>query len=168
MTKISFLLLLALILVLTSSPVSLSKAGSPPQQPSHKAEEAWLRIQSTASGVELILEPNNGDSFRGRFISASHDTLSLSIKGKTFDVARSLIRRLYSVKERSRSKLTLVGAGIGLVVGIGCGLLVVAGSDSVDANFAPVSFGFVGMLAGGAIGALTGGKRKGQLLYESK
>ena len=168
MTKITFLPLLALIMILTCAPISLAQTGSA-QQTQQEAERAWLRVQSIAPGAELILRPKNGDSFRGRFVSASEDKLSLSIKGKSFDIDRSLIRRLYSVREGSRSKSALIGAGVGLATGIGGGLLVVAGSDkTMGVNLAPVSFGFVGMVAGAAIGALRGGKGKGQLLYESK
>jgi hypothetical protein len=168
MANKTFLSLLALILVLTGAPVSLAQMRTA-QQTEQEADRAWLRLQSIAPGAELILEPRNGDSFRGRFVSATQDHISLSIKSKNFDVARSLVRRLYSVKERSRSKSTLAGAGIGLAVGIGGGILVVAASDkTMGVNFAPVSLGFVGMLAGAAIGALKGGKHKGQLLYESK
>ena len=163
-----FLTFLALIVALTSTQVSLAQTGPSPQQLMQGTDQAWLRVQSIAPGAELILEPKNGDSFRGRFVSASQDKLSLSIKGKNFDVARGLIRRLYGVKDRSRSKAALAGAGIGLAAGIGVGLLVVAGTDNEDANFAPVSFGFIGMVVGSAIGALRGGKRRGQLLYESK
>lgn len=168
MIKVIFLPFLAAALILTSAPVSLSQTAASPQQPMQDDDRAWLRTQSIAPGAELILEPKNGDSYRGRFVSASEDKLILSVKGKNFEVARGLIRRLYSVKNRSRSKSILIGAGIGLAGGIGGGLIVVAASDNQDANLAPVSLGFVGMLAGAAIGAFKGGKHKGQLLYESK
>lgn len=54
-------------------------------------------------------------------------------------------------------------------MGFGLGLVAVAiGDKDSGANFAPVSFAFVATIAGAAIGALRGGKQKGELLYKRR
>ena len=155
-------------IMLASAPPSFGRSQSSQQARTQDADSAWLRARRIAPGAEVIVEPTRGDAIQGRFVSASDSKLSLYIEGKDFEINRSSIRKIWGVKLRSRSKSTLGGAGIGLASGVGLGALVVAGSDkTTGVNLAPVSFGFVGMVVGAAIGALRGGKHRGTLLYES-
>jgi hypothetical protein len=163
-------LLVALIAVPAVSAVSAyaSSSRSETQQPS-STNDAWAHVQQIAQGVELQVEPTRGSSVRGRFISATDTTLSLYMDKKVFELQRDTIRRIHAVGSRSRSRSALVGAGVGLGSGVGVGLLVLAGSDRTSgANLSPVSFGFVGTVAGAVIGVLRGGKHRGPLLYERK
>lgn len=160
-------LLSSIMLALAPSSFAQSQASQQPR--TQDADSAWLKAQRIAPGVEVIVEPTRGGAIKGRFVGASDSNLSLYIEGKLFEIERNLIRKIWGVKVRSRSKSTLVGAGVGLASGVGVGALVVVASDKTKGvNLAPVSFGFFGMLIGAAIGALRGGKRRGELLYESK
>src|SRR4030095_11711767 len=155
-------------IVLALAPPSFARSQVSQQTPAQDADSAWLKAQQIAPAVEIMVEPKRGGSIKGRFVVASDSKLSLYVDGKLFEIERNLIRKIWSVRVRSRSKSTLVGAGVGLASGVGVGILVVVGSDKTEgANFAPVSFGFVGMVIGAVIVALRGGKHRGELLYES-
>jgi hypothetical protein len=159
-------LLVALTAVVAVVPANAGASRSQPQQPASTGD-AWAHVRQIAQGVELQVEPMRGSSVRGRFVSASDTALSLYVDKNVFELQRDTIRRIHAVESRSRSRSALVGAGVGLGSGVGIGLLVVAGGDkSSGANLAPVSFGFVGTVAGAVIGVLRGGKHKGPLLYE--
>src|SRR5262245_47946799 len=165
--KRSVVAFVILIAMFVQAPASLASSGSSPQQ-AQDAERQWKQLQNTAPGVELHVESTTKSSLRGRFVSASDTKLIVYVETRNFEIERSSIRRIYTVKDRSRSKSTKIGAGIGLLAGLGIGFLLVAGSDNSDANLAPVSLGVLGTLAGAGIGALSGGKRRGDLLYSSK
>jgi hypothetical protein len=157
-----------LVLLSFARPSTVLASSDSSRQQTQDAERQWMQLQNTSPGVELIVESTGKSSLRGRFVSASDTKLTMFVEQKNFEIDRSSIRRIYAVRDRSRSRSTLIGAGVGLAAGIGIGFLVIAGSDNSDANFAPLSLGVLGTLAGAAIGALTGGKRQGRLLYSSK
>ena len=160
--------LLALLLALAGLPVSAAQSGEA-QSISGEAERAWARVRSLEAGTELVVEPKTGDSYRANFVAASQDKLTLAVKGGTVEAERALISRLYMVSRKSRSGSALAGAGSGRAAGLSRGLFVFAvGGRAAHPKLAPVRLGLAGLLAGAVTGAFTGGKRKGQLLYESK
>lgn len=141
----------------------------PPVASAQDAAQGWLSVQALAPGTALIVETKNGDILKGKLNGAPATTLSLTVEGNTLDLGQSTIRRIYRAKGWSRTKTALLGAGIGGAAGVGIGIGVAAADDnSIGANFAPLSFGFVGVVAGAVVGAVSGGKRKGRLLYEAK
>jgi hypothetical protein len=164
--RLSLVLSSLVVLVTVGAPHPACAGALRSQQPT-SADDAWAHVQQIAQGVELQVEPMRGSSVRGRFISATDTALSLYVDKKVFEVQRDTIRRIHAVEDRSRTRSALVGAGIGLGSGVGIGVLVaVAGDKNSGANFAAVSFGFVGTVAGAVVGVLRGGKRRGPLLYE--
>ena len=165
--KLHTAILLMLSISFAHAPAALASVDSS-QQPAPDVDRQWNQLQNTSPGVELIVESTGKSSVRGRFVRASDTKLVIYVDQKDFEIDRSSIRRIYAVKERSRSKATRTGAAVGLLAGIGTGLLVVVGGRNSDSNLAPVGMGVIGMVAGAAIGALSGGKHRGQLLYSSK
>jgi hypothetical protein len=115
------------------------------------------------------LHVDKGYTVRSRFVSANDVSLDVYADKRTFTIDRRAIRKICSVIQRSRSNRALVGAGIGLGTGVGLGFVQAATArEGADVSLAPVGLGFVGVFAGAAVGALTGGRHRGPLLYERK
>jgi hypothetical protein len=163
--KPCIVVLLVLLSCLNSFAAPVSNDSSSGQ--SQDADRQWMQLENTPPGVELMVESTGRSSLTGRFVSASDTKLTMNVQQRDVEIDRSAIRRVYAVKERSRSKWTRNGAVLGLAAGFGIGLLVTAG-HSGDSNIAPVGMGAIGTLAGAAVGALSGGKHRGKLLYSSK
>lgn len=165
--------LLALILLLTTSIVAPAQTTAQPA--ANTTAQDWQGLRNLKPGKKVLVETNIG-TVEGKFISAVGSKLSLSDDGYTFSLEQRDIKRIYRLKSRwSRRMGARVGAGIGMVVGtfVGAGRMVrleeAAGHVPSDADTAPVFAGFfLGTLTGAGVGALLGGKRKGELLYEAK
>lgn len=154
----------ALLLVITMVMAWLPAASA------QDAMRDWPAVQAIATGTELFVETKDGKTIRGTLNYVRGTTVSLSSKVNDVVLEQNAIRRVYLAKTRSRTATALIGAGIGGAVGVGSGIAVANSDDtSIGANFAPLSFGFVGVVGGAVVGALLGGRqRKGRLLYEAQ
>src|SRR5207248_1073701 len=127
---------------------------------------------------KILVEFKSGvrDPVEGKFVSAVGGRLTLSNGGYAFGLEQRDIQRVYRLKGRwSRGTLAKVGAGIGMVVGTFVGVAIEVRNEerpghvpSADDDGPAIAGAFLGTLAGAGAGALLGGKRKGQLLYEAK
>jgi hypothetical protein len=136
----------------------------------------WQGLRDIEPGKKILIEFKTGGKVDGKLVNLVGSTLSLSDDGDIYILEQSDIQRVYRLKGRwSREKVARIGAGIGMVVGtlVGAGKMVRAeeevGHISSSKDTAPLfGGGFIGALAGAGLGALLGGKRKGELLYEAK
>lgn len=161
-------LLLALILVPTSSTtVALAQTNSGQSVTNTNAQD-WQGLRGLKHGKKLLVEFKTGSTIEGKFDGVTGSTLNLSSGGSIYTVEQRDIQRVHRLKGRwSRRKTARIGAGIGLVVGLLIGTEMVVNSPRADhpGAFAGMS---LGTLTGAGVGALVGGKRKGELLYEAK
>lgn len=160
-------LLLALILAPTSSAVALAQTNSGQPQTNTNVQD-WQGLRGLEHGKKLLVEFKTGSTIEGKFDGVTGSTLSLSSGGSTYTVEQRDIQRVYRLKGRwSRRTTARIGAGIGMVVGLLIGTKMVVDSPRTDhpGAFAGLS---LGALTGAGMGALVGGKRKGELLYEAK
>jgi hypothetical protein len=169
--------LLASILALTQTPFTTAQANDPTTTKTDAIAQDWQGLRDLKPGKKILIEFKPGVSYpvEGKFASVEGDRLYLSGEYPTSFEQRD-IQRVYRLKGRwSRGKAARIGAGIGLVVGtfIGAGVGIRAegqpGHIPSEADTAPAFAGFfIGGLVGAGLGALGGGKRKGELLYEAK
>jgi hypothetical protein len=123
------------------------------------------------TGDRLSIELKNGPKIDGKFTSISDGSLSLTVKGKSVDVKREEVSRVYHVVKKSATKATLIGLGVGAGAGAAIGL---AGDANDNAGFNKIDHAVtagltvVGAGAGAAIGYLIGrSSRKRVLIYQA-
>lgn len=160
---ISVVLIIALV---PSLALGARKAGSSTQQVGD-----WSSINSVPTGDRLLVELKNGQTIEGKLASISDSSLSLTVKGKSVDVKREDVARVYHVVKKSATKATLIGLGVGAGAGAAIGLAADAndngGFEKID-HVATAALTVVGAGAGAAIGYLIGrGKRKRVLIYQA-
>ena len=161
---------LAISVVLTIALVPLLAFGAEPDGgPPQLAD--WSSINSVPAGDRLSIELKNGQKIDGKLSSFSDSTLSLTVKGKSVDVKRDDVSRVYHVVKKSATKATLIGLGIGAGAGAAIGLAADAndngGFEKID-HVATAGLTVVGAGAGAAIGYLIGrSSRKRILIYQA-
>ena len=170
--------LLALILALTATPAATSQTNNPGPAATVQPAQDWQGLSGLKAGRRISVELQGGsvETFEGKFISVAGSKLNLSDDGITVSLEQRDIRRVYRVKGRwSRSKTARIGAAVGMVLGTTIGVERgiraerEVGHVPSDADTAPAFAGFaLGALAGAGAGALLGGRRRGELLYEAK
>jgi hypothetical protein len=170
--------LLALILWLTLTPAAASQTDKTGPAAAVKDAQDWQGLSSLKPGRRILVELRGGsvETFEGKFIGVAGSKLNLSDDGYTVSLEQSDIHRVYRLKGRwSRSKTARIGAGVGMVLGTIIGVRRGIRAESAvghvpsDADTAPAFAGFaLGTLAGAGLGALLGGRRRGELLYEAK
>ena len=167
--------ILASILFLATSPVALTQTT---QVTSADVAQDWQQLRGLKQGKQILVElkPGLGEPVTGKFVSATGSKLTVSLDGFNFDVEQRDIQKVYRLKGRwSRSRMAKIGMGVGMLTGtfIGVGKSIEnerrPNHISTERDQLPSVLGFFfGSLAGAGIGALLGGKRKVELLYEAK
>lgn len=170
-------LLLNFTLILTASPFTFAQTNnSAPTQTNVAAVQDWQKLRDIKPGKKVLVEFKSGNTIDGKVSSLAGSTLTLSSGKNTYMLEQRDIQRVYRLKGRwSRNKAARIGAIIGTLVGtivggeIGLRAEGRVGHVPSDEDTGPAFGGFfIGMLAGAGLGALVGGKRKGELLYEAK
>jgi hypothetical protein len=173
--KESLILLLMISLVLTASPVAMTQSSQADQSTPNDKVQDWQGMYGVMPGTKLVVELKSGRKGEGEVVSLAGSRLTLSAKGHTYVFEQIGIQKIYGFKGRSRSKTARIGAGIGMFLGTFIGVGMAIRNESrpnrvhSDAERIPAVAGlFLGTLAGGGVGALFGGKRRKELLYEAK
>jgi hypothetical protein len=173
--KKCLILLLMFSLVLTASPVAVTQTNQPEQSTTNEKVLDWQGMYGVMPGTKLVVELKSGRKGEGEAVSLAGSKLTLSAKGHTYVFEQSGIQRIYGFKGRSRSKTARIGAGIGMFLGTFIGVGMAIRNESrpncvhSDSERTPAVAGlFLGTLAGAGVGALFGGKRRKELLYEAK
>jgi hypothetical protein len=162
-------LLLASILLPTASPVALAQTSNTGQTALNVNTQDWQGLRDLKPGKKIVVEfkLGIGESVEGKFVSAIGSKLTLTGDGYTRSLEQRDIQRVYRLKGRwTRDRAAGIGAGIGLLAGAAIGGAIVVFKETDTA--ASYEGAFLGLLGGLGLGALLGGKRNGQLLYESK
>jgi hypothetical protein len=123
------------------------------------------------TGDRLLVELKNGQTIEGKLASISDSTLSLTVKGKSVDVKREDVARVYHLVKKSATKATLIGLGVGAGAGAAIGL---AGSANDNSGFEKIDHAVtagltvLGAGAGAAVGYFIGRSgRKRVLIYQA-
>ena len=114
----------------------------------------WSALNTVGSGSKLVVKLKTGKSVEGRLSSVSDSALSLSVKGKPVDLKREDVQSVYQFTQKSATKATLIGMGVGAGTGAVIGLAGSGGNDSFDKLDHAVTAGLT--VVGAGAGALTG------------
>lgn len=160
MTKL-LVLTLASTLILTQAPPLLAQGAPGPQD--------WAAIQTLAAGSSLRIETKTGERIEGKLSNFSDTALTVVRKGKTLNLDRDDVQRVYRRGSGARLKSALIGTGVGAGLGVGAAaatLGATGGSDETSAVFG--TFTVIGAGIGGALGAALGMGSKPKLIYEAR
>jgi hypothetical protein len=174
-----FILFLSLCITLIAPDVALARSEDPRQEPAatqdaippnaapSKTDLKWALVREITPGTPILIEMKDGKTVGGKFREATDAEIVLEKAG--LKLKRANVQRVFLAKNRSKIKSVLRGAYAGAGIGIGSGILVaLADRSRTGANFAPVTFGFVGTFAGGTIGFIRSRKKqRGLLIYDA-
>lgn len=133
-----------------------------------QASNDWNTLNSLTPGFRMIVELKGGNRLKGKFEGVESNSMRMRTDGKSININRDEVSRVYRGEKRSRVRSALIGAGIGLGVGVLAGVLHERNSADPD-GLAGVAGVLYGIPAGAAIGAAAGGGvKKGDLLYEAR
>jgi hypothetical protein len=131
---------------------------------------SWDGIKAIPPGDEVAVKIRNGQTLKGPLISVSDTVLTIARGKNTTDISRVDALKVYRTTQKSATKSTMIGLGIGAGVGVAA-LGAAAAGGSADAGDYALGALLIGGITGG-IGALIGyliGSRKQQvLIYETR
>lgn len=126
------------------------------------AQSDWSALCDLGPGTRVVILERSGAETKAR-VSRADDTTMFLAKGRT--IARDSIARVYLTKRGSILKRALIGAAAGAGIGVAVGVGLTAATKS---NGLAAAGGFlIGIPAGAAVGAVTVGRKRGRLIYES-
>ena len=164
---------LATILVLTTVPICTAQATTAPL-----TAPGWQGLENLKRGKQILIEYKSsvGGTLECKFVSIGGTKLTVSAGGYQATIEQADIQHVYRLNGKwSRGRMAKVGAGIGMLVGTfvgaarGLELEREPGHVGSEKDTFPAFAGFViGTAAGAGSGALIGGKRKGNLVFQAK
>lgn len=160
---------LALLLVVFTLLMNLTPAMA--QQGTTSSD--WSAVTAIAPGEKLSIELKDGKKLKGKLRAVTDSLITLERDGKTKDVTRDSIARVYRMAGsagKSVGKAAAIGAGIGGGVGVGIGIASGGYEDLSGGEIAAIAGGVLAVVGAG-IGAIVGGlgsKEKKVLVYQSK
>jgi|ERR1044071_1464613 small nuclear ribonucleoprotein (snRNP)-like protein len=168
--------LLALALVLATSPVVPAQTINSAQTAVSATPQDWQGLRDLKPGKKVLVEFKGGNTLDGKLVSITGSTLTVSGDGNVYSVEQRDIQRVYRLKGRwSRKTTSRIGLAIGLVGGAIIGGRAMDRLERnpnripSDADEIPFIAGLgIGTFAGAGLGWLLGGRRKSKLLYEAK
>ncbi|MEO8648716.1 MAG: hypothetical protein ABI539_06085 [Acidobacteriota bacterium] len=125
----------------------------------------WANIESLSPRKSVMVETRSGATLKGRINSVDTNSLVINSKGRSVSIQRGDVQRVYLTKRGSIVKRAALGAAAG--AGIGTAIGVVGTVVTKDPLVAAGGFIF-GIPAGAAIGAMTAGSKRGDLIYSSQ
>lgn len=126
----------------------------------------WSAVESLRSRTNVILEIAGGGTIKGKVVSVNLTAINLTQKGRSVAINRNDVQRVYLTRRKSVLSRTLLGAAAGAGIGFGIGGLVAVATKG---NGLAAAAGFLyGIPAGAVIGALTTGRKRGELIYYSQ
>ncbi|MGH9841311.1 MAG: hypothetical protein ACREEM_21365 [Blastocatellia bacterium] len=131
----------------------------------------WEVVRQLLTGEKVQIEKKDGKKLTGVKAGATDVELYIERKGKTVDLKREEVRRVWRVAPPSRKKQWLfggIGAGVGLAAGLGIatGLALKQCGGSCTGEGVGIVAAIVGLPAGGAVAGVTlAGDGKRTLLY---
>lgn len=125
----------------------------------------WDAVRSLKSGKNIIIEAGSGNVLNGKFSSATADSITFRTKGRSVTLGRADVSRVYLTRRKSAAKRALWGAAAGAGIGLGVGAVTVAATKG-DPLIGAAGF-LYGIPAGAVIGAVTTGRKRGDLIYST-
>ena len=161
--------LLSIILLLAASPLAPAQTDNLAQSATNTNAQDWQKLPDLKPDKKILVEfKGRGGTVKGKIVSLIGSKLTLSDDGDIYVLEQHDIQRVYRLKGRwSRHTTARIGAGIGMIVGLLIGTEKVVNSPDPE-NPAAVHGFALGTLAGAGLGALVGGRRRGELLYDAK
>jgi hypothetical protein len=160
---------LALSLLLIAS---LVKPSLLPAQVPESTVGTWAGVKTVPVGDELEVKLKEGRTVKGRLTSSSDTTLTVTRKGKSVQIDRADVFRVYRVIPKSSAKATLIGAGVGAAVGLAAIGAAAAADDTGGSEgelaAAAVGIGIVGAGIGALVGLAFGKRTRRVLIYEAR
>jgi hypothetical protein len=147
--RIHAMLLISLLLIFTSTPVSA-------QTRTQKAQSDWGHVRQISFDAELIIETRNGNIIRGWMKKSDDTTVSVSNYRRVTEVPRLSIRRISVKGSVSLPKAAAVGLAAGSRVGYEAGRTGSLKGAAIGAG--------IGAILGAIFGS---GKPKTTLVYEA-
>jgi hypothetical protein len=124
----------------------------------------WTAVVALRSGASLRVESSAGTVQSGEFSSADSDHLTMTVAGRSVDIRRAQVQRLYRLSERHVGRFALRGLGIGAAGGATLGAVAAETNKAQWSALMALGWGAVGA----AIGAINGLARDYVLLYEAQ
>lgn len=130
----------------------------------------WTAVQSLRSGAKIAVETKDGRRLKGKLNAASPTELSLTGEGKTAQLNRDEVKKIYQlISGGSRAKAALIGAALGAGTGAGASAIALGSSGGSDDTSGIVGKGvLIGAGIGLVVGLLVGRSGKRVLVYESR
>ena len=159
---------LALVLLSTATPAAFTQT-----QPTSDTKD-WQGLDGLKPRTKILIDFKGGrrDPTLVEFFAIDEADLIVLQAGVQFHVPQRDIQRVSLQPKWTRSRMTKLGAGIGIIVGLAIGAKRTVDLENAHPSLAdpsPAYGGFlIGALAGATAGALIGGKHKGKILYEAK
>lgn len=130
----------------------------------------WGSVKAVPEGAELIIKLKDGQTLRGKLISATDTALSINAKNnRTETIERNDVAEVYQQRRKAeKAKYALIGAGVGAGAGAGIG----AAKNSPESDDGEI-YTVIGVALGAGIGAVGGllfglGRRKRVLIYQAR
>lgn len=148
--------------------LSLTSISAFAQLPTESNDVYWNRVNSLVKEEKVLIELKNGKTIKTKINSVSDNGIVIDQKGKTKDIAKNDIGKIYQLTKKRPTKGVLIGAGSGFAVG--AGTMAAIGGDDGDAAAAAfvLGGGAIGAGVGALVGWLAGKGDKKELFYENK
>jgi hypothetical protein len=132
----------------------------------------WSTVRALRPGDELVLITKADVTLKGKLVAVSDTLLTLRRNGRTNEIERADVKRVFQVRGRSVGKATLIGLGVGTAAGVATGAVVAATeehSETGEELFPVTIFGAAGAAIGTVSGLATGlfRRKRRVLIYEA-
>jgi hypothetical protein len=124
----------------------------------------WTSVISLPDGASVRVESSAGTIDQGQLVRADRDHLTMTVAGRSVDIRREEVRRLYRVSERHVGRFALRGLGIGAAGGATLGAVTAETNKALWSALMALGWGAVGAV----IGTVNGLHRDRVLVYEAQ
>lgn len=80
--------------------------------------QSWTRVQALSPGTQIRIVDSSGTQLKGTLTSVTNDAISIQTGSGETAVERTRVRRVEAREGSRRLRNTLIGAGIGVAVGL--------------------------------------------------
>jgi hypothetical protein len=126
---------------------------------------SWSAVESIRAGTTVVIETKSGGTLKAQIASVEPDSVAVRQNGGTTSVPKADVYRVYLTRKGSVLKRAFWGAAAGAGIGVAVGAAITAATKS-DGLAAAGGF-LYGIPAGAAIGALSTGRKRGELIYQA-
>ena len=151
---------IGLVGCLLALPLADASASQKAQLPAEPDTSDWNNLQQLRVGQKIEVVETNLKKHKGTFLSFSEGAISLRVKKDEVGVPRVNVLRVASLDRSKRKRNILlgvaIGAGLGVLAGVGVSYATLDEGDESKAAALIVGFSGAGAAALGAMGASSG------------